>query len=126
MGVLVNHHKLCLQPTGNYSGCGTTVTDDTTQTFHLDPLTKDAHLPWDARSMPQVSWPKEDGKMYTLIIIDPGFGFVHGIFINIEGDLSSLANVGQATVSLIVFSHGTSVPVEGLISFVVAQRNRAT
>ena len=37
--------------------------------------------------------------MYTLIIIDVGFGFVHGIYTNIEGDLSSLANVGQATVS---------------------------
>ena len=85
---------------GSYTGCGTTVNHLTTTNIRVDPMADDTVLPWHVRALPTISMvtdgPAPTGQ-YTLAVIDAGFLFVHGLFVNMVGDDITSAVVRNPT-----------------------------
>lgn len=45
---------------------------------------------WDTRIMPTLDWTVATGAYYTLIMVDVGLDFIHGLYTNIQS--TDLAN----------------------------------
>ena len=78
---------------GHYRGCDYLYNQTTEVRIPVDPLSTATISPWDARDLPEVSWEADEGKQYTLIVLDVASAILHGLYINIEGNDITKAKV---------------------------------
>ena len=83
---------------GSYTGCDYVYNQNKTKQFTLDPLSSTTYLPWDLRTLPELTWRSYPGDLFTLIMFDAGFGVVHAFYVNIPG-----TNIGRANVRVVCF-----------------------
>lgn len=97
---------------GNYTGCDHTIIQRDTKVIILNPLSTDTINAWDVRDVPIMSWESEDGKLFTIAVIDVANGVIHGLYVNIPGNDVSRAEVlksyhgpknAQAKANLYIF-----------------------
>lgn len=73
---------------GTYTGCGATFTVNSTWVYDVDPVSNDVVRPWYVKNAPDVRWNTSsdpDDQLYTLMVVDAGYTYTHGIYINIQG-----------------------------------------
>ncbi|XP_067654936.1 uncharacterized protein [Haliotis asinina] len=70
-----------------YPGCGRIVDVPLTrsQYFSIDALSSTVYPPFDLRELPEVTWPAEQNALYTVMMYDVGFSFMHALYINVAG-----------------------------------------
>ncbi|XP_046546062.1 uncharacterized protein LOC124256149 [Haliotis rubra] len=70
-----------------YPGCGRVVDVPYTrsQYFSIDALGSTVYPPFDVRELPEVTWPAEQNALYTVMMYDVGFSFMHALYINVVG-----------------------------------------
>ncbi|XP_046546096.1 uncharacterized protein LOC124256179 [Haliotis rubra] len=97
-----------------YPGCGRVVDVPLTrpQNFSIDALSSTLYPPFDVRELPEVTWPAEDNALYTVMMYDAGFCFMHALYINIAG--GSLGNGGDT----ILRHQGPGNPVDRATPYV--------
>ena len=88
---------------GSYDGCDQTVTINTTWNQDIDPISGLVASPWKTRFLPYLQWTTQPGDVYTLIVYDAGFGPMHGVYTNINGNDISTATV----INLAQYVHTT-------------------
>ena len=77
---------------GTYEGCGNTFTKEF-WTQKIDPLAGLVLKPWYTRNFPDLAWSSSPDEMFTLIAIDIGNLYWHGVYTNIIGNDTSTAEV---------------------------------
>ncbi|XP_064613370.1 uncharacterized protein LOC135477144 [Liolophura sinensis] len=79
-------HVTFTSPEGQYYACGNDFEFEETISFTLDPLSSAKHLCWDAREMPEMTWQSSPGELFSLLVYDVPYGFIHGVYVNIPGN----------------------------------------
>ena len=95
MEVVISQRTECIyfSLSGSYVGCDYAFTQDSTKEFTVDPLSDTSITPWDLRAMPEVTWTADQSDLFTLIVVDVGHGWLHGLYVNIPGNVISNGEV---------------------------------
>ncbi|XP_072032898.1 uncharacterized protein C56G2.4-like [Amphiura filiformis] len=73
---------------GSYEACGHSYTSEGEADHTLDPINPEVLTPWQASYgfTASVQGIEEPNALYTLIIVDGGFFFLHGVYVDIPGN----------------------------------------
>ncbi|XP_060564390.1 uncharacterized protein LOC132723646 [Ruditapes philippinarum] len=78
----------------NYTACGNHFVTNETWSQDIDPTSDVIVYPWYVRHFPaSVNWDYDSGDLFTLMVYDIGYFVSHGIYVNIEGDDMTTAEV---------------------------------
>ncbi|XP_053376520.1 uncharacterized protein LOC123534091 [Mercenaria mercenaria] len=81
----------------NYTACGNHFLTNETWSMDIDPTSDVIVYPWYVRHFPEnVDWDYSAGDLFTLMVYDVAYLVSHGIYVNIQGNNMSTAEVIKA------------------------------